>query len=471
MKKISLILSLGALLAFTACDNARDIDPVDRLDEELAFQSVSDLLQGVDGMLDEYDPEDVITFSSRFSDDCRIGVDNGGQAVLDINLQLDPGRGIVANIWNGRYRTIGRANLIIAAAENIVPAANEVDDYNFALGQCYVIRALSHLDLMALFAPDFQAGSLAVPYVTVVDAAGEPARNTVAEVVQFINDDLAAAGPLVAGNTDITRVTSDVITAIRSRMALYTGDLAGANTFSTQLINAYPLADQLQYFDMFRDSDPTGPADDVEVIWRFRRVQTDFFPGGMFSFGARGPFLEVSQELFNTLDADDIRQIIVVDQESASDFPDELRVGKYFGVPGFPLLNDIKAFRVSEQYLIRAEVQARNSDLPGAAATIKQIRDARYGSAQPLPSYANLQEAIEDILLERRKELAYEGHRYIDLRRTTDITGEFITREEALGDCGGVTPCSVPPSDPRTTVPIPVAEIAGNSNMVQNPGY
>ena len=132
-------------------------------------------------------------------------------------------------------------------------------------------------------------------------------------------------------------------------------------------------------------------------------------------------------------------------------------------------MNDLKLYRVAEQYLIKAEAQARLGQLAEAALTIDALRDARFGSDQPAPNYSSVLEAITDILSERRKELAYEGHRFIDLRRTRDLTGLGIVRNEA--DCGGPTPCELLPSDFRFTLPIPQAEIDVNPNIEQNPGY
>ena len=79
-------------------------------------------------------------------------------------------------------------------------------------------------------------------------------RNTSGEVFAAINDDLDTAMSLIdASFTDKGYVTRDFVTAVRARAALYSGDSATALTATQNLINNYTLADQGQYFNMFRD--------------------------------------------------------------------------------------------------------------------------------------------------------------------------------------------------------------------------
>jgi starch-binding outer membrane protein, SusD/RagB family len=149
---------------------------------------------------------------------------------------------------------------------------------------------------------------------------------------------------------------------------------------------------------------------------------------------------------------------------------DRLVMRKYPGATGKGnLVNDIKVMRLSEMFLIKAEAQAQTGDLAGVAATIKQLRDARTSRLQALPSYANLTAALTDILSERRKELAFEGHRYIDLKRLGVVTNVGILRDPI--DCAINGACSLPASDYRMTLPIAISEIRINSAAIQNPGY
>ncbi len=471
MKKYSFYL-IASLFVFFSCEDARDIDPIDLIDASQAFGTVNDVEQGVQAAYSQYRPEDVISFTSRFVDDLRIGSNSGGQGIADLSQVLDPGSGSTTNIWTRRYDVISLATQVILGIEAFeTDDADEQARLNRALGEMLALRALSHLDLMALYSSDsdvspggeFAPDALAVPYIDFVVVFEQPERNTVSQLSAAITADLDRAASVLGAQTDKSRVTPQFITATRARLALYTGDNAGAVSNANALIAEFPLADKAQYFAMFRDTD------DREVIWTAIRNQAaGGSPGGLFAFGTRNPFLEVSFGLGDLLDPMDARREVVIDLVTSD--VGETRVGKYFGRPGEDLRNNVKVFRVSEQYLIKAEAQARQGDLAGAAMTVDMLRDARFGSDQTAPTYGNLRDAIEDILLERRLELAYEGHRYIDFRRTRDILGNGIVRDSR--DCGAQgIPCGIPVDDRRFAMPIPNVEVAGNTGIVQNPGY
>ncbi len=150
-------------------------------------------------------------------------------------------------------------------------------------------------------------------------------------------------------------------------------------------------------------------------------------------------------------------------------------IDKYPGKPGGHSANDVKVFRMSEMFFIKAECRVQAGDLAGAAELIRSVRQARNyiaGATVPLPTYANPQSAYSDILKERYKELCFEGHRYIDLKRIgtnagVTETNRFIADSE---NSSATNPLNISVNDFRFTLPIPQAELNVNSNMVQNPG-
>ena len=160
---------------------------------------------------------------------------------------------------------------------------------------------------------------------------------------------------------------------------------------------------------------------------------------------------------------------------TATRIGEQIVIDKYPGKTGAHTANDVKVFRASEIYFIKAECLVRNSNLTGAATLIQQVRQARNyitGATVPTPSYANATEAFADILLERRKELAFEGHRYIDLKRLGADAGVPGTDRDATdgANSNAISPLNILLGDYRFTLPIPQAEININP-LIQNPGY
>lgn len=496
---------LGALLAslFVSCDELTEIEQPGELSPEATFESVSDLNNGLLGAYAELDITTEIQFASVFTDEISIGFDNGGQGLgSEYIFLLNPQTGGPTALWTKNYDAINAATRVIEAAPLVTPGEGEEGDYNSIIGQAHAIRAFAHFTLMTYFTPDLADDNalavIAVDFVPSVESALP--RNTNAEVVALIESDLDQAESLISPSlTDVNFFTLDAITAIRARLAAYRQDYAAADQFATQLLNRYPLASQGEYLDMYR-LDTDG-----EVIFKLQRTVGDRYDGqgstgSPFAGGWVGanyaftgpdvdgsPYFEMGRSLFNLFDTDDIRYEVNVSETTVLDPlypntpPDDWResdiipIDKYRGnVPGEgqPLMNDLKVFRASEMQLIKAEAQVALGNLGAAANLVKELRDARFGSPQPTPSYSNATAAYADILEERRRELCFEGHRYIDLKRLGQRANAGIDRDQL--DCQLFGACDAPaPGDFRFTFPIPLVEINGNATIAtqQNPGY
>ncbi|QIX60719.1 RagB/SusD family nutrient uptake outer membrane protein [Hymenobacter sp. BT18] len=75
--------------------------------------------------------------------------------------------------------------------------------------------------------------------------------------------------------------------------------------------------------------------------------------------------------------------------------------------------------RNEELILISAEAKANTNDLAGALADINVIRTKAGGlAALPEGTFSSVEKAMDEILKQRRYSLFYEGHYFIDLRRT-----------------------------------------------------
>jgi hypothetical protein len=181
----------------------------------------------------------------------------------------------------------------------------------------------------------------------------------------------------------------------------------------------------------------------------------------------------MSNELHDILENEfnqnnDVRWLVNVDPDNDPDIPNQKGINKFpLGASGF--INDFKTARISEVYLMRAEAFARQSQFAEAAQATQAVRNARRGTEDSAVNYTSLVNAIEDIKFERRLELCYEGHRYQDIKRYRSVLNVGMQRDAS--DCPGSIPCELQVSDRRWTFPIPLAEINGNPNMVQNANW
>ncbi|MEL6986396.1 MAG: RagB/SusD family nutrient uptake outer membrane protein, partial [Bacteroidota bacterium] len=448
MNKIKLIIFAFAAIMFTSCDDAVDITQPGRFSADAAFQTTDDLRLGLLGAYNNMDITNVIRFNAVFTDELSIGFDNGGQNVGLYGHILNSTSGTASSVWNRSYDAINSTTRLIEASALITPEEADRDLFNDILGQAHAIRAWAHFMLFTYYTTDYTNDS--APCVIAVDfvpeLTAELGRNTVAEVLNLINSDLSQADNLLAaGAADPTFINRDFVKAIRARIALYRQDYSTADALAAELISDYPLANQLAYINMFHNDN-----DNTEVIFKLERAIGDSYDnqatggggwaGSLFAFVdpslSGSPFMEMGRTLFNLMDEADVRRATnihptsIIDPNYATNpnFRDDdiLVIQKYPGSEGQPLMNDIKMFRSSEMVLIRAEAAAASGDLAGAANFIKVLRDARFGGGQPTPSFGSQEEAFKGVLDERRVELCFEGHRWVDLKRLGIRAGASI---------------------------------------------
>jgi hypothetical protein len=163
MKKI-FIITLMSVFAFTSCNDALDILPADSIPAENAFASVSDLQIGLNAVYAQYDPRNTIDYSSNFTDDTKIGVDNGGQKVGFHQWVLAANSAESQAMWLNCYATINSINRLLRAASDITPGLADEDQYNKILGDCYALRAFLHLEVLSYYAVGYGDSDMGVPY-------------------------------------------------------------------------------------------------------------------------------------------------------------------------------------------------------------------------------------------------------------------------------------------------------------------
>jgi hypothetical protein len=467
MKNIFKFLFFVGLL-FTSCEDAYNVEPDDEILESNAITSVADLEKAAIGLYGTVSGTNLIAYSSRFTDDLRLPADNRGQGVQDHTWDINSGSNSPTGIWFNLYNVINRANRILNIIDGIpAQTASEELQKDRIKAECLGLRALSHFDLLRSFGVSYDgdSGELGVPNIDYVVVLQQPSRNTVAENYNFINTDInAALGLLDASYTDNTRLTVNALNALQARVSLYQGDYATAISAASQVISNVPLATATEYPDIWTD------ASENEVVFKLKRTTGDGAVGTLFQ--------DTNGDVFFTMSNDMLFRLLAANNQSAGADPRfgvclDLAtatvavptIGKYLGTAANFGLNDVKVFRTSEMVCIRSEAYARTGELALSSADMNLLGVNRgYAGTGSFATTAEALSIIEDV---RRIELAFEGHRYYDMRRY----GKSIDRTPT-DDCGAASgACQLPATDHRWVMPIPQDEIFANDNITQNPGY
>lgn len=458
-----LIYGLLLLVMLTsACSKELDLKPSDTIDDSKAFQTVADLNGGLIGAYASLNTTS-ITNASLTSDECTLPSENGtGRGVATYRWQYDGSNSTITAGWGSNYVTIDILNRVLAYVDKVKSKPADADLKNQYKGEILAMRAYCHFELLRNFAAKYEAGAMGVPYME-ASVVSKPSRLSFEATIAKIKTDLVAAKGLIpAAFDDRTRITLTAVSAIQARVALYEKNWDDAVKYSTEVINASPLAAINKFADIWKDKS------NDEVIWKLKRVSGDSRLGDFYYDIENIVLYAPAFELINTFDTDhDVRYNAYIkfdDTRGAS--KSKYSVNKYLeGSSGLPNLTDVKLYRTGEMYLIRAEANAQKNNLTTATQDLNALRTARIDSYTAV-SFADKATFMNALNLERYKELAFEGHRFFDLRRNNLA----ITREpaDAINALGAVT---LMPTAKEYAYPIPNAEIRANSNIIQNPAY
>ena len=381
----------------------------------------------------------------------------------DYNQNSTPG------LWEHGYYAISMANNVMdnLTEDKLTPNVTQ-QDLNNLQAECLFLRALSHFDMVRLYAQSYrnQPDGPGIPYVFHTDPADLPERNTVREVYDFIVADLKQAETLIADNyvrlgiADPTAAcTKPAIQALLSRAYLYMGQWQNAADYATRVINntKYRMWTDAEYLNVWGMDVPSAgevifeaygsTTNSYDAYWEANTWMTS--PSGYADCAA-------SNDLVYLYDQDDVRGQLF---RGVDDVDELFWSTKYIGKGRrTPDVSNTIVLRLSEMYLNRAEAIVNGANVSGvtAASDLNMITSNRKGATYSAATQ-------EDVFQERRKELAWEGHLWFDLSR--------LGRPLVRTDYTGTSNKDIPYPDSRWAMPIAQRELDANPNLVQNPGY
>ena len=394
--------SLFVSMMFTSCDNFLDITPTGKV-----IASTGEEYRAMLTYEYKYFPKDRHMTTVR-TDELKF---SGSTASSDLDAYLDlwlwkdenPSPTTSYFSWRSYYHAIYIANYIIEHQEEITDASAKT--INQLVGEAYMMRAYCHFLLVNLYAEPYThctpATTRGVPMMLEADVNAIPGSSSVETIYQQVLSDIAEAEQRLNvtkwDEGENYRFNTISAQALRVRTYLYMGRWQEALTAAKAVIAAH------------------GDLEDLNVS------------------SALLPDSYQSAENIVALEQFSSNLSTVINQPS-NDFISLYRTGdqrksKYFKRATSTTWTLLKSdgycsFRSAEAYLTAAEAAAQLNDLTGAIDLLKPLLQKRlnataYQDALDLMAPMNQSQLLQEIYDERARELAFEGHRWYDLRRTT----------------------------------------------------
>jgi hypothetical protein len=494
MKKY-IIISVITALFLSSCEDFLDKEPGDAVVADQAILSLEDAQVALNGVYSAF--KSTAYYGRYFVAHADVLTDQV-QSVIGYSNQLGElykwsfvsDNGEITGAWAAMYAIAVRASNIIDQLPALEGTVEELEQIE---GEARLARAIAHFDLVRSFAKPYTLANpdsdLGVPIVERFEV-GQPERNTIREVYEFILDEAELAGDLMAdgGEDDVSSVflTPAAADAFLARVNLYMGNWADAVFYATQVIDRqeFTLAsDSASYADMFLND--VGS----EVIFRVGLTVSDY-DGRYIGYNyynklqnKPNPDYIPAPWVFDLYaDSSDYRLLVNFKMDSTTHGWDWPLVWKYPGNPQFygqsgstTNANMYKMFRLSEMYLIRAEANAER----GGGSENLALFDYNFLRSNRIANYSDEslsgEELKDAIWEERQRELCFEGHHFFDLKRK----GMGFTRIPLSHPNEGVitnpgdnqSGLSIQPDNDKWQWPIPDAELRANENITPNPGY
>ncbi len=464
LKYTAFVVLAGAMAA--GCKKQLELRPTDTFTPLNAFRTIADAQLGTNEAYVRYGAYGNTMYQSALlSDEAKLGKDNSGQGALTYRYQYSADAttgGDVTSTFGGYYYMIDQINRVLDKLPTVLATPAEEPRRNVLRGQLLALRAIAHFGILQSYAKPYNAADpKGIAYMKAYDPNAQPARLSMGAAMSLIEGDLAdayALSPAVTTASFSDTVMNQVnINAYRARIALYKGDYANAVTYATSVIssNVRPLATGAAYTGIWTDANLTS-----EVLFRIRYA-TSTAIGSMFTTTGGLIYVAPSNKLINTYGTGDIRKAAFIGGTG----PDAFYVNKFYVSAKGGRIVDIKAARISEMYLIRAEAYAKQAtpNLTLGAADLNAVRAQRITGYTDV-TFTTAQDLIDAVLLERYKELCFEGSRFLDLKRNN------LPVQRDASDAAAAWQ-TLPAGSFRFTLPIPQYEILANPQASQNDGY
>lgn len=363
---------------------------------------------------------------------------------------------LTSNVWSYFYTIINNANIIL---DHIDESTGEQSQKNIIKGQALAIRGWAYFYLVRFYQQTYAIAKdmPGVPYYSTGGTKIGMPREKVSTVYTNIVNDLQSSIELLAPMSRgfKSQINQQVAQGFLAEVYLVMEDWTNAAALAKSAKIGFPLLSESDYRSGFNDWN-LG-----EWMWAVPQTTDANFgnasPFTLWANQSRGDrwtfdFMFVNNKFKDLFEANDVRNQFWLRPDVGLWTSDKFRdAADYFG--------DVVLMRASEMYLIEAESHARMGNDASAKEVLWQLQDQRKASR----TTSSGQQLIDDILIERRKELYSEGFAWFDLIRNQKPLkrdGDHPSKPE------------IPAKSWKFILQLPTGEFTSNTNLTpedQNP--
>jgi hypothetical protein len=453
MKKI--IVLTGWILLLTACNkqdewlniksNKGDIIPA-------TLQNFQAILDNDTYMNDYYPGMPLVSADNYYVNYANwIATANYGRNVYVWAQDVYQGNVIISD-WNNPYANVEYANIVLEGLEKIERTNQNLLYWDNLRGAALFYRAYAFYNLVNEFAKPYSATTaatdLGIPLRLSADINVKSVRASVEDVYKQIIGDLNQAVDLLPVSPQYqSRPGKTAAEALLAKIYLTMEDYANAGVYADKALNR--VSNLIDFNSLALGATKPFPVfpNNPEIIF--------YATNSIFSLAIINGLMDST--LLKSYAANDLRKTaFYATGASGTTFK-----GQYSGSFG-----PFGGLATNELFLIRAEINARLGKTAAAMQDLNTLLIKRWKTGTFLPYTAlTPDDALSQVLIERRKELPFTGTiRWDDLRRLNKDPrfAKTLTR-----NLNGQT-YTLPASDPRYVLPIPETEIR-LSGIQQNP--
>ncbi len=271
-----IVLALAVSIGLSSCsEDFLDVTPVDAISAEAGLSDPVKVDAFMTGMYDKiqyyYYTGHILMYSDVVAGDVFVkSAGNYNRFPTEYQFTSLATSGNAYRFWLTAYEIIANANQITS----IIPTTDFDETYKSEIiAEARAIRATAYFNLIQVFSHPYSVSTSGMGVPVVLEPLGPndefPARATVQEVYDVILADLLAAEiDLSDANTNIMRLTKNVVQGLLARVYLNMGDWQNASDYAILARTGFPLADAGDLLTGFVD--PTS-----EWIWSIDMREDD----------------------------------------------------------------------------------------------------------------------------------------------------------------------------------------------------